>query len=211
MSLIEGKIHAVKGGLWVIWEDINQWHSHGGVKGGRVPTLTSKNCQKKLGKRGKNQEKEGKKEENGEEKAKIRKVLSLCPSWQRGLTMLLTLILVWFHWDGMGFQERCMQNFCWSELYGVTGRGTGPEQNFISWEPRLNNTTISLQDSYISNYWVCFTWGHTPLNGFPILYCTKWHPKLLRFLSYKATIFFFNSWISLKIMILGNLWGGKNK
>ena len=32
--------------------------------------------------------------------------------------------------------------------------------------------------------------GHTPLNGFPILYCTKWHPKLLRFLSYKATGFF---------------------
>ena len=32
--------------------------------------------------------------------------------------------------------------------------------------------------------------GHTPLNGFPILYCTKWHPKLLRFLGYKATGFF---------------------
>ena len=50
----------------------------------------------------------------------------------------------------------------------------------------------------------------TPLNGVPILYCTKWHPKLLRFLGYKATVFF-NSWISLKIIILGNLWGGKKK
>ena len=50
----------------------------------------------------------------------------------------------------------------------------------------------------------------TPLNGFPILYCTKWHQKQLRFLGYKATDCF-SSWISLKIMILGNLWGGKNK
>ena len=54
-----------------------------------------------------------------------------------------------------------------------------------------------------------YTYGHTPLNGFPILYSKKWHPKLLRFLAYKAT--FFNSWISLKIMLLGNLWEGKNK
>ena len=53
-------------------------------------------------------------------------------------------------------------------------------------------------------------YGHTTLNGFRILYCTKWHPKLLRFLGYKATGFLI-SWISLKIMILGNLWGGKNK
>ena len=35
-----------------------------------------------------------------------------------------------------------------------------------------------------------FPYGHTPLNGFPILCCTKWHPKLLRFLGYKATGFF---------------------
>ena len=34
------------------------------------------------------------------------------------------------------------------------------------------------------------SYRHTPLNGFPILYCTKWHPKLLRFLDYKATGFF---------------------
>ena len=30
----------------------------------------------------------------------------------------------------------------------------------------------------------------THFYGFPILYCTKWHPKLLRFLGYKATGFF---------------------
>ena len=29
----------------------------------------------------------------------------------------------------------------------------------------------------------------TPLNGFPILYCIKWHPKLPRFLGYKASGF----------------------
>ena len=29
--------------------------------------------------------------------------------------------------------------------------------------------------------------GHTPLNGFPILYCSEWHTKLLRFLSYKVS------------------------
>ena len=33
-------------------------------------------------------------------------------------------------------------------------------------------------------------YGYTPLNGFPILYCTKWHPKLIRFLGYKVTGFF---------------------
>ena len=41
---------------------------------------------------------------------------------------------------------------------------------------------------------VTYRWnayGHTPLNGFPILYSVQnGHPKLLRFLGYKATGFF---------------------
>ena len=45
-------------------------------------------CQK-LGKRGRNQEKSGKKRKNWEERAKIGKALSLCLSWQIGLAMLL--------------------------------------------------------------------------------------------------------------------------
>ena len=51
----------------------------------------------KSGKRGKNQEKEGKKRKNWEEKAKIEKpkVLSLCPSWQKGLATLLVYPLSW--------------------------------------------------------------------------------------------------------------------
>ena len=51
-----------------------QWHSHWGGKGGRVPPLTAKNLPKR---------------NNREEKAKIGKVLSLCPSWQIRLAMLL--------------------------------------------------------------------------------------------------------------------------
>ena len=59
----------------------------GGQGEGRVPLLTAKKKKsQKLGKRGENLEKEGK---NQEEKAKIGKVLSLCPSWQIGLAMLL--------------------------------------------------------------------------------------------------------------------------
>ena len=46
-----------------------------------------KNC-KKWGKRG---EKSGKQRKNQEEKAKIGKVLSLCPSWQIGLATLLRI------------------------------------------------------------------------------------------------------------------------
>ena len=60
-----------------------QWRSHWGGKGGRVPPLTAKICQKsgKIRKtRGKNQEKSGRKRKNREEKAKIWKFLSLCPS-----------------------------------------------------------------------------------------------------------------------------------
>ena len=67
-----------------------QWRSHWGGKGGRVPPLTAKKLpkigkiRKKSGKNqeksGKNQEKLGEKRKNWEEKAKIRKFLSLCPS-----------------------------------------------------------------------------------------------------------------------------------
>ena len=59
-----------------------QWRSHWGVKEGRVPLLTAKN----LSKIRKNWEK---KRKNREEKAKIGKVLSLCPSWQIGQATLL--------------------------------------------------------------------------------------------------------------------------
>ena len=52
-----------------------QWRSHWGGKGGKVPPLTAKMCQK-LGKRGK---KSGKKRKYQEEKEKIGKFLSLCP------------------------------------------------------------------------------------------------------------------------------------
>ena len=64
----------------------------GVARRGRVPPLTVK----KFPKIGKNQEKigekSGKKRENREEKAKIGKFLSLCPSWQLGLATLLTEI-----------------------------------------------------------------------------------------------------------------------
>ena len=71
-----------------VWH--NQWRSHGGGGGygGRVPPLKAKNREKE----GKNQEKEGKKRTNREEKVKIGKVLSLCPSWQIGLATLLDKI-----------------------------------------------------------------------------------------------------------------------
>ena len=50
--------------------------------------------------------------------------------------------------------------------------------------------------------------GLTPLNGFPILDCTKRRLKHGGFLGYKATGYF-NSLISLKIMVLANLQGKK--
>ena len=68
-----------------------QWRSHWGVKGGRVPRLTAKNLPKNWEKEGKKSGKIGKKRKNREEKAKIGKVLSLCPSWQTGLAMLLVI------------------------------------------------------------------------------------------------------------------------
>ena len=43
----------------------SQWRSHWGVKGGRVPPLTAKNCQKS-GRRGRNSRKSGKKGKNRE-------------------------------------------------------------------------------------------------------------------------------------------------
>ena len=62
------------------------WRSHWGGKGGRVPPLAAKICQKsgkigkKSGKIGEKIRKNREKEENREEKAKIGKFLSLCPS-----------------------------------------------------------------------------------------------------------------------------------
>ena len=58
-----------------------------GVARGQSATPDSKN----LPKIGKKYGKIGKKRKNQEEKAKIGKFLSLCPSWQIGLAMLLTL------------------------------------------------------------------------------------------------------------------------
>ena len=67
-------------------EGAAQW----GGKGGRVPPLTAKNLQnlEKSGKIRKNLKKIGKRK-NRKETAKIRKFLSLCPSWQIGLATLL--------------------------------------------------------------------------------------------------------------------------
>ena len=70
---------------------LDQWRSHGGGKGGRVPPFTAKICQKSR-KRGK---KSGKKRKNREEKTKkkkkkkIGKVVSLCPSREIELAALL--------------------------------------------------------------------------------------------------------------------------
>ena len=57
--------------------------------GGRVPPLSAKNIAKNRGKRGKKSGKNREMRKNREERAKIGKVLSLCPSWQRGLATLL--------------------------------------------------------------------------------------------------------------------------
>ena len=62
-----------------------------GARGGRVPPLTAKNLPKIWKKRGKS----GKKRKNREGKAKIGKVISLCPFWQIGLAMLLVSHLVY--------------------------------------------------------------------------------------------------------------------
>ena len=63
----------------------------GVARGAECHPWQRKICQKSE-KRGKKSGKFGKKEENWEEKAKIREVLSLCPSWQIGLATLLRSI-----------------------------------------------------------------------------------------------------------------------
>ena len=65
--------------------------STGGGGKGQSATPDSENFAKNPEKRGKNQKKSGKRRKNWEEKAKIGKVLSLCPSWQLRLTLLLRL------------------------------------------------------------------------------------------------------------------------
>ena len=66
-----------------------QWRSHGG-QGGKI----AKNSEKwgKIAEKRKERGKTGKKRTNREEKAKIGKVLSLCPSWQKGLATLLPVV-----------------------------------------------------------------------------------------------------------------------
>ena len=61
----------------------------GVAKGGQSATPDSEKIAKNQEKLGKIQEKSGKKRKNREEKAKIGKFLSLCPSWQIGLATLL--------------------------------------------------------------------------------------------------------------------------
>ena len=64
-----------------------QWRSHWGGKGGQSATPDSEKIAKKIG------GKSGKIRKNREEKAKIGKFLSLCPSWQIGLATLLCWLL----------------------------------------------------------------------------------------------------------------------
>ena len=56
----------------------NQWRSQYSGKGAKCPLDSEKNV-KKSGKIGENRKKEKKKRKNRDEKAKIGKVLSLCP------------------------------------------------------------------------------------------------------------------------------------
>ena len=97
--------------LWLCM--CTHWNAPHGVatrsRWAECPPWQRKNCQKSVkrgGKREKNQEKirgggnrekEGKKRKNQEEKAKIGKVLSLCPSWQIGLAMLLSPSSSWIY------------------------------------------------------------------------------------------------------------------
>ena len=70
---------------------VRQWQSYWGS---RVPPLAAKFAKNW----GKNQEKQGKirkTRKNWEEKAKIEKALSLCPSWQIGLATLLMFTYVY--------------------------------------------------------------------------------------------------------------------
>ena len=64
----------------------------GGGDGGQSATPDSEKIAKHWGKVGKNRENRQKKMKNRKEKAKIGKVLSLCPSWQIGLATLLNTV-----------------------------------------------------------------------------------------------------------------------
>ena len=74
----------------------NMWRNAllcSGIASGVIRGAECHPWQRKFAKnRGKNQEKLGKKRKNREENAKIRKFLSLCPSWQ---IRLVTLLLLW--------------------------------------------------------------------------------------------------------------------
>ena len=70
------------------WTPVLKWKLNGeasiGARGAECPLTV-----KKLSKNRKKREQIRKKRKNREEKVKIRKVLSLCPSWQIGLARLL--------------------------------------------------------------------------------------------------------------------------
>ena len=66
-----------------------QWHNQYGERGQSVCLPWEQKICQKLGKRREKSEKIRKKRKNRKEKAKIRKVLLLCPSWQIGLATLL--------------------------------------------------------------------------------------------------------------------------
>ena len=64
------------------WETLKQWRSHWGGKGGRVPPLTAKICQKS----GKNQENRKKIRQNREKRGKIGKKRQ---NWEVSFTLPL--------------------------------------------------------------------------------------------------------------------------
>ena len=72
-----------------------QWHSHQGGQVGQSAPLTAKNLPK-IGK---------KREKSGKESRKRGKVLSLCPSWQIEMAMLLSVMTKLFH------KLRCFEQF----------------------------------------------------------------------------------------------------
>ena len=95
-------------------------HSHCGSRGGRLPSLTAKNCQKS-GKIGRKSGKSGKKREKIGKWGKIGKVLSLCPSWQIVLATLLCLHLEHF-WSSNDIQEwnveyQYVEYWCMSQVF----------------------------------------------------------------------------------------------
>ena len=95
-----------------------QLHSQYRGKGAECPPwqwTNVKNLEKEEKKSGKREEKFGKnreKEENREERAKIGKVLSLCPSWQIGLAMLLVRPSTQKHLHTPGKHAHFMQPVC---------------------------------------------------------------------------------------------------